>query len=171
MLGRTIVERFRHFWGDITGSIGHSETAKQPMDEFQNIYRGLFEQSHNAIFISDLQGNYLHANQRARELLGYAPQEIKDVTVEDISAEVSESRKVIKRLLADEHIPAYERRLLKKDGTSFIGEINVELVYDANHKPLHIQTIIHDIQQSKQTEEALHHHNEYAAVFVGKKLG
>ena len=121
MLGRTIVERFRHFWGDLSRPTRHSETAKQPMDEFKSIYRGLFEQSHNAIFISDLNGEYLHAHQRARELLGYAPKEIEKVTVEDISAEASESRKVIQRLLAGEHIPPYERRLLKKDGTSFIG--------------------------------------------------
>src|SRR5258706_3461198 len=161
MAVRTILMQFRHLWGDLIHPTTHVKAAEQPTDDLQAIYRGAYEQSHNAIFISELQGNYLHANRRARELLGYTPQDIGRVTLEDISAEVSESKRVIKRLLTGEYILPYERLLLKKDGTHMVGEINVELVHDTDGNPLHIQTVIHDIQQRKQTEEALHRQNEY----------
>src|SRR4051812_39777090 len=116
---------FRHFRGDSTrpsedGGAARQHRFPQLSDEEAAIYRGAYEQSHNAIFISDLNGNYLHANRRATELFGYTAQDIGQVKVEDISAEVSESKAIIKRLLTGESIAPYERLLLKKDGTHMV---------------------------------------------------
>src|SRR5690349_11165172 len=98
----TVFMRLRHLWQDFIHPQAHVKAVEQPTDNLQAIYRGAYEQSHNAIFISDLNGGYLHANRRARELLGYTAQNIGQVTVEDISAEVSESKAIIKRLLTGE---------------------------------------------------------------------
>ncbi len=134
------------------------------MDDMQLIYRGLFEQTHDAVFIIDLEGNYTHANARAIDLLGYTLDELRKLSLKDVSLEYPESQTILTRLLAGEHIPPYERGFRKKNGGELFGEISAELVRDAQGKPLHIQSMVRDISQHKQAVETLRRQNEYLTV-------
>ena len=120
----------------------------------------IFNQTHDAIFILDLNGKHLAANQRAADMLGYDLNEIAQLSVNETSAEHEKSREIFKRLLAGETIPLYERLFRKKDGSPFPVEINVELVRDADGNPLHIQSVVRDISHRKQAEQALKAANE-----------
>ncbi len=115
-------------------------------------YHHLFEQSHDAVFILDLEGKHIEVNQHAAEMLGYSAAEIRQLTFRDLSAEVEKSEHIRERMLAGEHIPLFERRFRRKDGSQIIVEINVELVSDADGKPLHIQSVVRDISERKQAE-------------------
>ena len=118
-------------------------------------YRALFEQTHDAVFIMDLKGNHLAVNQRAADMLGYKVHEILGLSVADTSAQQEQSREVVTRLMSGELIEPYERIFRKKDGSYIPVEINVELVKDVDGKPLHIQSVVHDITERKLSEEAL----------------
>jgi len=123
-------------------------------------YRSLFEQSHDAVFILDIQGRHLEANQRAAEMLGYSLDEIDKLSVVETSNELSQSLEIIARLLRGEQIPMYERLLRKKDGSPISVEINVELVRNVECEPLHIQSIVRDISERKQAEKELRENEE-----------
>jgi diguanylate cyclase (GGDEF)-like protein/PAS domain S-box-containing protein len=123
-------------------------------------YRALFEQSHDAVFIIGFDGQQWEVNQRAMDLLGYAEDEIRSLYVNDISAQPEESGSILDRLLAGEHIPLYERTFRKKNGKDIWVEINAEMVRAADGTPLHIQSVVRDITQRKQSERALHDANE-----------
>ncbi len=125
------------------------------LQEAQHRYYALFEQAHEAVFILDLEGQHLEANQRAAEMLGYTVAEIQHLVTNDLTAEPVESQHIHERLLAGEHVPMYERFFRKKDGTPVPVEIRVELVRDLAGKPLHIQSVVRDITERKQAEEAL----------------
>ncbi|MBE0680679.1 MAG: PAS domain S-box protein [Anaerolineales bacterium] len=118
-------------------------------------YRALFEQTHDAVFILDLEGNHLAVNQRAADMLGYKFHETLTLSISDTSAEQEKSREVIKRLLKGEHIAPYERIFRKKDGSHFPVEINLELVKDVEGKPLNILSVVRDITQRKLDEVEL----------------
>ncbi|NUQ07029.1 MAG: PAS domain S-box protein [Anaerolineae bacterium] len=118
-------------------------------------YRALFEQANDAVFILDFNGKYLEANQRAAAMLGYTQEEITRLTLWEVSGEVVESEGVLRRLIAGEHIPLYERRLVRRDGTRIPVEINIEVVRDAHGNPLFIQSIARDITARLQTQLAL----------------
>lgn len=118
-------------------------------------YRALFEQTHDAVFILNLEGQHLAANHRAADLLGYTVAEIQTLSVRDLSAEPERSAQIRQKLLAGEHIPQYERLFRQKNGDLVPVEITVELVRDENGHPLHIQSVVRDISQRKQMEEAL----------------
>ncbi len=45
-------------------------------EKAEHRYRALFEQSHDAVFILDMQGKHLEVNQRAADLLGYTVEEL-----------------------------------------------------------------------------------------------
>ena len=65
-------------------------------------YRSLFEQSNDAVFILDLAGNHLQANQRAAEMLGYSAEEIINLSYRDLVVpdQHSQSNNVLQSLLA-----------------------------------------------------------------------
>jgi len=141
----------------------HNRSLRQ-LYEAEEHYRGLFDQTHDAVFIIDLQGNYLEANQRASDLLGYTIEEIQKLHLRDVTAQMPETQTIFEQLLVGEHIPTYERLFRKKDGSYTTAEIAVELVRDAQGHPLHIQSVVRDIGQRKYAREQLHRQNEYLTV-------
>jgi PAS domain S-box-containing protein len=140
--------------------------AEEKLRASEARYRALFDQSHDAVFILDSQGNHITANRRAAEMLGYTVQEIQTLSVKDLSAELEQSQNILGRILSGEHIPTYSRLFRKRNGEVFPVEINVELVRDAQGKPLHIQSVVRDITERKRAEEALRQAEEkYRNIF------
>ena len=148
----------RHF--SILRDISERKTYEQQLLEAKHRYRSLFEQAHDAVFILSLDGHHEEFNQRASELFGYSRAELELFNFKDLSAEVEDSKEKYAQLLAGEHIPTYERILRKKDGTLIYAELNVELVHDLEGKPLHIQSVIRDITERKETIQELQHSEE-----------
>ena len=147
---------YEGFISDIT----ERKLAEDARRQAELRYRSLFEQTHDAVFILDLEGRHLDANSRAAEMLGYTPDELLKLSFANISAQLQESRQVMERLLAGEHIPLYERIFRKKNGGLVQTEINVELVRDADGQPLHIQSVVRDITARKQIENELRESEE-----------
>ena len=129
--------------------------AEVALRESEARYRALFEQSHDAVFLLDLNGRHIAANQRAAEMLGYTVEEIQNLAVTDLSVEMPESEKILQQLMAGEHIPAYERLFRKKNGDVFPVEVSVELVRDEKITPLHIQSVIRDVTTRKLAEKQI----------------
>jgi PAS domain S-box-containing protein len=138
-------------FNDIT-AFKQQETA---LRNARHRYRALFEQSHDAVFILDLDGRHIEANRRAAEMLGYTLAEMQELSAEQITAEPVKSEKMFERLLAGEHLPIYERYFRRKDGLLLPVEIKAELVHDVKGNPRHIQSIVRDITERKEWEQQL----------------
>ncbi len=140
----------------IGSALAHREAEKE-LQEKELCYRALFEQSNDAIFLINLDGNTRDLNQKAGDLLGYKCEELigKPVkqTVVDYDHESSQDK--LERLIKGENIPIYQRIFRKSDGTEFPAEINVMLVRDSEENPQYMQTIVRDISGRKQIEETL----------------
>ncbi len=129
-------------------------------EKAEHRYRALFEQSHDAVFILDMQGNHLEVNQRAAILTGYTVEELIQLSVLDISSQKKETKQILARLLKGEIIPLYECDFIKKSGEKVTVEINAELVSDENGIPIHIQSVARDISERKQNEIVLQDANQ-----------
>ncbi len=143
---------------EVQNRIKLQENLQKSLDDLRSSeahYQALFNQIHDAVFILDLQGRHVAVNQRAADMLGYGREEIKGLSVREISADTDQSLNVMGHLLAGEHIPLYERRFRKKDGQIIFVEINLELVRDSQGTPLHIQSVVREITERKQAEAAL----------------
>ena len=140
-------------------AIARDVTERKLAEDAQRLaetrYHSLFNQAHDAVFILDLQGRHQAANKRAAEMLGYDYAEVQQLSMADTSNELPQSMEKIERLLRGEQLPVYERIFRRKDGSLIPVEINVELVRDANGRPLHIQSIARDISERRRAEEAL----------------
>jgi diguanylate cyclase (GGDEF)-like protein/PAS domain S-box-containing protein len=139
------------------------EKAQQEIRQRQKAehrYRALFEQSHDAVYIHDFQGNHLEVNQRAADMLGYTREELTQLSARDISDQKGETENILERLLKGENIPLYERVLHKKNGEKVTVEINAELVCDDEGTPIHIQSVARDISERKMNELMLQKANQ-----------
>jgi len=131
--------------------------AEEALKERERRYRALFEHTNDAVFIISLDLRCLEANQQAADLLGYTLDELIGLPVDKMVAkgEYKDSKRVLKAILAGDHVPVYERIFVKKAGEEFPVEINAALVRDAEGHPLHIQSVARDITERKQAELAL----------------
>ncbi len=129
-------------------------------EKAEHRYRALFGQSHDAVFILDVQGKNLEVNQRAADLLGYTVEELMQLSMADLSAQKEDSGDILERLHKGENIPLYERDLIKKNGEKVTVEINTELVCDDDGVPIHIQSVVRDISERKQNEVVLQEANQ-----------
>ncbi len=131
--------------------------TQQALKENEERYRALFERTNDAVFILSLGGVHLVVNQRAADLLGYAPDELVGMSIREVivPAEIEQGLQRLAELLAGQTLPVYERTFRHKDGTEIPVEVNAALVYDAAGRPLHVQSIVRDIAERKRAEQAL----------------
>ncbi len=117
-------------------------------------YRFFFDNSHDAIFIHDLQGNILDVNRRAKELFGYSTEEFLQKKVMELHPEniQQDSRQAFEEILQKGEL-CIEIDFLRKDGSVFTAEVSASL-YNEGDCPV-VQGIVRDISRQKQMEKEL----------------
>ncbi|MDX1994036.1 MAG: PAS domain-containing sensor histidine kinase [bacterium] len=141
--------------------VAEDESAREQAEERRKrdevVYRALFEQTTDAVFILDLDGRPLAVNQRAADMLGYTTDDLMGMRYGDLvsDTELDKTDITLRALTEGDSAPVYERLLRRKDGTEFPVEVSAQLVRDAHGRPLHIQRHLRDITERRQTEEQL----------------
>ncbi|NHJ86744.1 MAG: PAS domain S-box protein [Asgard group archaeon] len=142
----------------------------------EKIFYSLFELTNDAIFIIDLEGDYLLVNERAAKLLGTTVKDMMGKNARDFTSadEYEDVNRRLKSLLKGQILPIYERKLISKNGEIIPVELNVALVKDNNGKPLYIQSTARDIRERKNFETKIRlseerfrlaFENSYEAIF------
>ena len=139
-MGRDITERKR---------------AEEALRESEGKYRTVVEESFDGIFIR--KGTVIaFANARLHEMLGYDQGELRGLDhwliYHPDYQELSRSRSQ-ERLRGESAIPRYEVELLRKDGTSFPGEVNAKVIFFENEPG--VQVWVRDLTQQKLLEKRL----------------
>jgi PAS domain S-box-containing protein len=112
----------------------------------------LFEHTNDGIFISNPEGIHIDVNEAALEMLGYRRDEVIGQHYSKFTDpdESSGSSEVLRRLLAGEKLPVYERTFVRKDGSRFTAENNVAVVRDIDGSILQFQSVIRDVSERKE---------------------
>jgi PAS domain S-box-containing protein len=142
---------------EITREITSQKRTEEALRESEERYRALFDRSLLCVYVHDLSGRFLDANEAALNMLGYARKELQSLTFASILDQLQFPRAF--RLL-DEIIrtgsqkePA-EFRLRRKDGAHVWVETEASLIL-RDGKSLAIQGIARDIGDRKKAEEEL----------------
>ena len=129
--------------------------AEQAERQGEVRFRTLFEQAQAGMSFAGLDGKILSVNPAYCELLGYSADELKTMSVYDVTVpeDVEATREAQRRMTAGE-VPDYrfEKRFLRKDGDVVWADVAVRLVRDMDEKPLYFQTVIIDIRDRKRAE-------------------
>jgi PAS domain S-box-containing protein len=116
-------------------------------------YRELFENAQDAIYLHDLQGNYLSANHAAEKLTGFSSAEIIGRNFREFMAPeyVQLISSSMSRKLENEAPTTYEIEVQHKDGRRVPVEVSSRLIYEQG-VPVGVQGMARDITERKRAE-------------------
>lgn len=147
--------------GNVTGAVMvfHDVTerrrAESALRQSEERWRGIFNHAAVGVAVASLEGKFQQVNQKFGEILGYAPDELRNVSVVELThpEDRPPTRVQMGRLLTGE-IPHYvmEKRYTRKDGSVVWSLTTVTLVRDQASAPSHFIGIIEDITPRKQAE-------------------
>jgi len=146
--------------GKVVGLIGISrditekKRAEEALRESEQKYRSLFEDSRDAIYLIDRDGQIIDVNRAILDLFGYTRNEMIRMNVRELYADASDTVRIIEELEQEGTVRDLEERLVKKDGEEVICLITVTH-RKAEDSTITYQGIIRDITKQKAIEKQL----------------
>ena len=136
--------------------ITQRKLAEYGLRESEARYRGLHESMADCFIQVAMSGEIVDVNRSYLEMLGYTEEEVKLRYKEITPAKWHEfEQKIIDtQIIARGYSDVYEKEYIKKDGTIFPVELRTYLLRNTDGKPFGMWTIIRDITERKQAEEA-----------------
>ncbi len=131
------------------------DAAAQQLEESDEKYRGIFDESVAAIYLFDDKKNFVDANQAGVDLLGYSKEELLGMNIREVDADPVVVVPAHETLLSGENIINYEHQLKHKDGAIVTVLNNSKPLTDAQGRAVGMQSTLINITKRKQAEEAL----------------
>ncbi len=136
--------------------ISEKRMAEQALNEKEIQYKTVIETSPDGIIVLDMPGNILTYNKKTAEMMGYHDND--DLTGINIFDLISPGSTYSGKYSADsigdlKKNFKMEYTFLRKDRTTFIGELNTGLVFNTDGNPGSIIGVIRDVTDRKKAEE------------------
>ncbi|MDM8543777.1 ATP-binding protein [Desulfococcaceae bacterium HSG9] len=133
--------------------------SKKTIQESENKYRSIFENSVEGIFQTAPDGSFISVNNSMAQYFGFeSPTEmlssVSDMTLQ-CYADPVENAEFYKNIDKKNRISDIERRFKRKDGSLFWGSESVRTVRDADDILLYFEGTLIDITERKANERAL----------------
>src|SRR5215212_2688426 len=130
------------------------ERVEKALGRSEDRFRRGVEQAADAIFVHDLDGNFVDVNRRACESLGYSREELLSLTVADV--EMNYAPASLQKLW--EQITSGPPRTLagvhrRRDGTTFPVEVRVG-VFEAEERSLML-ALVRDVSGRREVERKI----------------
>jgi len=138
---------------EITRDITERKKAEQALTDEATRRRILIDQSIDGIVVLDENAKVYEANQKFAEMLGYTPEEVRELHTWDWDTQWSREELLEMGRKVDEtglHVETYHRR---KDGTTIDVDISINGAVCSGQKL--IFCVCRDITERKKAEEAL----------------
>jgi PAS domain S-box-containing protein len=132
-------------------------TERKQAEETRALLAEIVASSDDAIISKDLDGVITSWNRGARELFGYAADEVigKLVTLLIPPDHIDEEQGILERIRRGERIDHYETVRQRKDGRRLNISLTVSPIRDAGGRVIGAAKIARDITERKQAEAAL----------------
>jgi PAS domain S-box-containing protein len=141
---------------EIATDITERKEIEDALHESEEKFRDLFENSRDGIVIADtVTRKFVDSNRTFSRLLGYAPEEIKNLGVPDIHPEdrLLYVFETFEKMVRHEITVAGNLPVLRKDGTIFYADISTYPIHISNK--IYLVGVFRDITERKKAEEAL----------------
>jgi PAS domain S-box-containing protein len=127
---------------------------RREIEERERLFRAVFEQSIDAIFLVNPDGTALRGNAKAQQLLGYTAEEMQRLGIEGLTVpyERSDARNKFEWLVETGRLVDFERTLLDKDGRELPTEMHVSAIKDEDGRVVLVQAVARDIRERKERQ-------------------
>ncbi len=131
--------------------------AQQALNESEEKFRRLFEESLDIIFISSSEGEFLDMNPAGLKAFGYSSlEEIQKIDIaSDLFKNYDDRIKYLNEINKAGFVKDYELLLKKKDGSEIIVLETTNAIYDDNGNIVVYRGIMRDITEKRKLEKQL----------------
>jgi PAS domain S-box-containing protein len=140
------------------------EAARHELKVSEDSYRYLFENAHDAIWLHDLEGNFIMVNKATQKLTGNSAAELIQMNVKSFLSEESLdlAHQIRKKLLNNQVVEQpYEQHFFRRDGSEVYIQLTTSLVFDKG-KPVAFHHIARDITEQRKMNENLRFYLQHA---------
>jgi diguanylate cyclase (GGDEF)-like protein/PAS domain S-box-containing protein len=150
--------------GELSGYLGTcsdtvvSPTVDRALEEAEERFANAFEEAPIGMALVGVDGAFLRVNRALAELVGYEPDELLDLTFQnithpdDLEADLQLVREVLE---GKRRTYRMEKRYIRSDGAECWVLLSVSLVRDDAGEPLYFVSQIEDITERRRAEDAL----------------
>ncbi len=131
------------------------QTISETVFQSEQWYRSLFEDSRDAILISERDGGIIEANQAACELFGYSRGEIVGIDVRSLYAHPTDRARFKEEIEKHGFVRDYEVKLRTRDGDEIDCLLTTSVRKDTDGNVLGYQGIVRDVTDRKSLEDKL----------------
>lgn len=115
-------------------------------------YRGIFENTKDAIYITRSDGSFVTFNESIVNMFGYSPEELSRLKMADLYVNPEEREILIEKVNINKHVADQELMFKNKNGDVMHCLVSVSVLYGDAGEPRY-QGLIHDITLRKQHEQ------------------
>jgi PAS domain S-box-containing protein len=151
-----LFEQSQRYVAELEERIAERKQVEAALRESEERYRELFENARDAIYVHDLDGNYVRINRAAERLSGYTRDEIVGHKFTEFIAP-DHARYVRDNFctkVAKKGETTYEVDVIAKDGRRVPVEVSSRAIYE-NGELVGIQGMARDISERKLAQDAL----------------
>jgi PAS domain S-box-containing protein len=123
--------------------------------ESEKKYRILFEESKDAILVSDITGRILDVNRAGMDLFGYTKEELLMLDPVRLYSNPDDRKRLWQQLYSSGFVSDYELEMKRKDDEIIIVHLTVSVLRDDEGKIFGHHGIIHDMTERKKLERQL----------------
>ncbi len=132
----------------------------------EKLYRILFEQARDVIYVTTPEGHLIDMNDAGLELMGYPRQEFKQIDVADHHTDPAQREAEKRELHEKGFIKDKEIRLIKQDGSEIVCLDSATVLRTPDGSVQGYIGTLRDISEARRAEEALQKSEEdYRAIF------
>ena len=142
------------FRGFVRGVIRRKE-VDEALKESENRYRSLFEESLDAIVITDRKGRFVEANRAALDLFKFSREETSKITFKELYADPKDEVRFKQEIEIKGFVQDFEVNLKKEDGMVMPCLLFVTTKRNDGGEIIGYQGIIRDITKARAIQTAL----------------
>ena len=136
----------------VSKGIPNLEAIEQLLQQAEERYRGLFEQSRDAMYFSSLEGKFIDFNQAMQDLLGYSRQELLTMHASKIYDNPVDRDRFMTVMAARGSVKAYEVQFRHKDGRKLTCWLSSSTRKDEESRIIVYQGLIQDITEMRSLQ-------------------
>ncbi len=148
----------------IAADITERKQAEEALRESEEKYRDLYDDAPVAYLAVGLDGRVAKANQRTSELLGYSLDNLIGRPIVDMYSDTAagkeKAKRVVERFRRGRETHDEQMEMRRADGSPVWVSLTVRVIRDTDGQPVESRSMVLDITERKQAEEALRQSNQ-----------
>jgi PAS domain S-box-containing protein len=133
-----------------------AEQMTESLQESKKLYQTLVETTPDAIVLADLEATVQVVNNQAVEMYGYPKDQVIGASAFNFIApeDHERTRSALQELITQGQVYNFEFTSIRADHSRFVSRANASLFMDSTGKPAGFITVIHDVTEAKNLEQA-----------------